>query len=197
MQIKRRFIVVGHRAHTVGDFNSKDLCGGAGRWDVLVRCVNSSFFLSHALRKDTELMVVALGPTDAPKTVRFCGPELKHLNPDEWTTGALVKKALDVPVGERERPSTEGIFVSKRGLSEVLGSLEGPVVYLHEHGDEVDTALGELEAPINFVLGDDKGLEEEEEALLKDAVKVSLGPEVLHSDHCIVLVHNVLDRLGF
>ena len=72
-----RFIVLGHRAYTTGDFKLDDICGGAGRLDILVRCVNSAFFLSHDLRKDSEIYLVLEGGTDAPKTVRFYGPDMK------------------------------------------------------------------------------------------------------------------------
>ncbi|MCK4718267.1 MAG: tRNA (pseudouridine(54)-N(1))-methyltransferase TrmY, partial [Thermoplasmata archaeon] len=42
----RRFVVVGHRTVTTGDFNLDDLCGSTGRLDVLLRAVNSSLLLS-------------------------------------------------------------------------------------------------------------------------------------------------------
>ena len=50
----RYFVITGHRAVSTGDFKLDDIAGGAGRLDILVRCVNSAFFLSHNLRKDVE-----------------------------------------------------------------------------------------------------------------------------------------------
>ena len=73
----RRFVVVGHRAITSGDFKLNDLCGSTGRLDVLLRCVNSAFFLSHDLRRDVELFLILQGEPDAPKTIRLVGSELK------------------------------------------------------------------------------------------------------------------------
>ena len=50
----RYFVIIGHKAATTGSFKLDDIAGGAGRLDILVRCVNSAFFLSHNLRKDVE-----------------------------------------------------------------------------------------------------------------------------------------------
>ena len=33
---KRNFVIIGHRAHTTADWKLDDICGGAGRLDVLV-----------------------------------------------------------------------------------------------------------------------------------------------------------------
>ncbi|MDY7081623.1 MAG: tRNA (pseudouridine(54)-N(1))-methyltransferase TrmY, partial [Halobacteria archaeon] len=78
----RKFVVLGHTAPTEPDFTLNDLPGSAGRLDVLCRCVNSSFFLSHSLREDVRLYLVLQGEI----TLRFEGRELQHLNPDERST---------------------------------------------------------------------------------------------------------------
>jgi len=46
-----------------------------------------------------------------------------------------------------------------------------------------------------YVLGDHKGLTEEQMVMMdgKDAVKMSLGPVGLHTDQCVVIIHNRLD----
>jgi len=200
----RRFIVVGSRAKTTPDFTPKDLCGGAGRWDVLIRCVNSTFFLSHGLRKNVELYLVLLGGSDPPKTIRFWGPGLRSLNPDEYSTSTLVLKALAIDVSHGESPSTPGISVSKRGFSDVVkGCMEDSMVfYLHEEGVDIrraDFPGGEQDRDmgfLTFVLGDDTGLSPEDEELLKElgCTRLSVGPTMLHGEHCITLVHNELDR---
>ena len=51
------FAIVGHIARTDGGYSLNDLPGG-GRMDVLCRCVNASFFLSHDLRRDVECYLV-------------------------------------------------------------------------------------------------------------------------------------------
>jgi tRNA (pseudouridine54-N1)-methyltransferase len=89
----RTFIVVGHKATTSPDFSLEDIPGTSGRLDILCRCINASFVLSHGIRKDVNVYLVLLGG-EAPKTLWLKGDELKHLNPDERTTAALLKKAL-------------------------------------------------------------------------------------------------------
>jgi len=66
-------------------------------------------------------------------------------------------------------------------------------VHLHEEGME----LPNIELPKNMfiILGDQADLTENEESLLSaDALKISLGPRILHTDHCIILIHNALDK---
>jgi tRNA pseudouridine-54 N-methylase len=53
--------------------------------------------------------------------------------------------------------------------------------------------------PLTFVMGDHLDLTPTEMAMMKAAgsVPASLGPLSLHADHCIIIVHNILDRRGF
>ena len=95
-KIQRNFIIIGHRAVTDPNFTLNDLPGSSGRLDILARCINSAFFLSHDIRRDVEVALVLLGPDDPPKTIRLIGDELKYLNPDERSTGALIRNALVV-----------------------------------------------------------------------------------------------------
>ncbi|PKK85359.1 MAG: tRNA (pseudouridine(54)-N(1))-methyltransferase TrmY [Thermoplasmata archaeon HGW-Thermoplasmata-1] len=193
----RRFLVIGHKAKTDGDFTLNDLCGGAGRIDVLARCVNSAFFLSHDLRRDTELYLVLLGEPDAPKTLRMAGSELKYLNPDERSTGALIKKALSlaIPDDGYEVESTPGIYVSRREFAQTLDSIAGVTPYFLDEGGE-DVRSADIASEPVFVLSDHFDPTDEELAALETAgaKKLGLGPMVLHGNHCITLVHNELDR---
>ncbi len=191
----RRFIVIGHRATTSANFKLDDLCGGAGRLDVLLRCINSAFFLSHDIRRDVEMFLVLLGPPSAPKTLRFVGNELKYLNPDERSTGALVRNALMQKVTGEER-SSPGIYISNRSYSELFSNIskETKVVYLKEDGADIRDV--DVPDDVTFVLGDDQDLtpEEEESLMTYRPEKVRLGPISYHADHCITIVNNELDR---
>ena len=193
----RRFVVIGHRAVTSGDFKLDDLAGGTGRLDVLLRCINSAFFLSHNIRRDTEIHLILQGPPHPPKTVRLVGSELKYLNPDERSTAALVRNALLQKVAAEER-SSPGIYVSNRSYRDVLSLVPKgeQIVYLREDGTDV-REFG-FEQDVTFVLGDDQDLTLEEEGmLLKYEPKIiSLGPASYHADHCISIVNNELDRRG-
>ncbi|MBC7107652.1 MAG: tRNA (pseudouridine(54)-N(1))-methyltransferase TrmY [Methanomassiliicoccales archaeon] len=191
----RRFVIIGHKATTSGSFKLDDLAGSTGRLDILLRCINSAFFLSHDIRRDAEVYLILLGPPNPPKTLKFVGAELKYLNPDERSTGALVRNALMQKVITEERCSP-GIYASNRSYSDVLTiiSKDSQLVYLKEDGTDIREV--ELPEDVSFVLGDDQDLTYEEEELLMNysPLKISLGPISYHADHCITIVNNELDR---
>ncbi len=190
----RRFVVLGHEAHTVPDFSLDDLPGTSGRIDVLARCVNSTFLLSHDIRKDVELYLVLEGPGRPPRTIRMVGAELRHLNPDERSTAALILKALAI-TSIAESRSTPGVYVSGSGFAQVLKSLQGSLVFLKEEGADIRRQALPTEA--SFVLSDHLDFNEDEEKVLMtlNPIVVGLGPKSLHSNQCITLVHNELDRI--
>ena len=190
------FVIVGHKAVTTGDFKLDDIAGGAGRLDILVRCVNSAFFLSHDIRHDTELFLILQGGEDPPKTVRFTGSELRYLNPDERSTSSLIRNALMKKLGESEVRSSPGIYVSRMSFSDVISMLSqrGKIIYLKEDGADV-RGREMPEEPV-FVISDNRDLTDEEESILLShrPEKISIGPHSLHADHCIIVVHNEIDR---
>ena len=192
----RQFVVLGHEAATDPDFDLDDLAGGAGRLDVLCRCVNAAFLLSHGIREDVELFLVLQNSL----TLRLVGSELRYLSPDERNVGSLLRSGIEAAegaVGMIEVESTPGIHVSKRGFEDVLDDLDGPLFQLHEDGE----SIRETEPPGEpaFVLSDHEAFTDTESDLLDSRAdaRVSLGPEPLHANHAIVLAHNVLDTDGF
>ena len=198
----RRFIVVGQQARTARDFPLDDICGAGGRWDLLARCVQSSLFISHDLRRDSELVLVLLGPPDAPKAIRISGDQVRNLNADERSTAALLSRTLDeqLPIGGRWVKALPGILVARRDLEAVLAEFtDGPIVLMdeggHVDGPDLPSYLRDSDSA-TFVLGDSKGLTEEQLAMIRDndPIEVRLGPLSLHVDHCIAIVHNILDR---
>jgi tRNA (pseudouridine54-N1)-methyltransferase len=192
----RTFIVVGHKATTSPDFSLEDIPGTSGRLDILCRAVTASFVLSHGMRKDVNVYLVLLGGV-VPKTIWLKGDELKHLNPDERTTAALLKKALALEATAGWARSTPGIFIRTGGLAELLPDLKDrKLVYLREDGRDIRTFNdGALKGDLAFVLGDHTGMTPEEESMILQAgaTVVSVGPTSLHADHCIVLVNWALD----
>lgn len=191
----RRFLIIGHKAATAADFKLDDLAGGAGRLDVLLRCINSAFFLSHDLRKDVEVILILQGPPGPARTIRLVGNELRYLNPDERSTGALIRNALMKDSRSEER-STPGIYINTRNFHDVLGLLEEDteLVYLKEDGKDI--RLAELSDNVTFVLSDHMDLTADEESLLAryQPKVLKLGPISYHADHCITIVNNELDR---
>ncbi len=190
-----RFAVIGHKAVTTPDFSLNDMPGGAGRMDVLCRCINASFFLSHDLRRNTECFLILKGGEHADPantiTLRFSGEKIKSLNPDERSAGALIKKAL-VPIPEEEyQRAAPGISIRKSDLAKLLQ--EHPFAVLDENGEDIRTAET---LPENFILSDHQNFTEEEMELIKDLPKYSVGPRVLHADHTIIIIFNEFDRRG-
>ena len=198
----RTFVVVGHKATTLPNFSLEDIPGTSGRLDILCRSVTSAFVLSHGIRKDVLVYLVLLGG-EPPKTIRLVGETLRHLNPDERTTAALLKKALAVQATPEWAMSTSGIFVRTGGLPELLEDLKPRsvrLVYLKEDGKDFRCLKDEpQERETAFVLGDHTGMTEEEEALLAlaGAEVVTLGPASLHADHCIVVTNWLMDTNAF
>ncbi len=196
----RNFIVVGHKATTTPNFSLEDIPGTSGRLDILCRAVTAAFVISHGIRKDVCVFLVLLGG-EVPKTIRLVGETLRHLNPDERTTAALLKKALAVPATPQWALSTSGIFVRTGGLAEVLADLlDAKLIYLREDGADI-RGFDEsgLSGEAAFILGDHTGMTPEEEALIEQAGArvVSLGSTSLHADHCIVLLNWFLDTKVF
>jgi tRNA (pseudouridine54-N1)-methyltransferase len=189
----RTFVIVAHKAVTMPKFSLNDLPGGAGRMDIIARCINASLFLSHDLRRDVDTYAVLLGDPNPPITVRFNGEKVRYLSPDERSAAALIKKALEKgapAMGEEE--STPGVYISRRSFAEVIEGLDN-IVYLHEGGEDIGKI--ELKGDEAYALSDHQNLTPEEEAILekKGARKVSLGKKLYHADHCIVMVNHELD----
>ncbi len=188
-----RFLVLGHEAHTSPDFSLDDVPGTSGRIDVLARCAASAFLLSHGIRMDVELYLVLCGPSRPPRTIRMVGAELRHLNPDERSTAALFLRALQIE-SIAESMSTPGIYVSGMGFAKLLETLGGPFILLKEDGEDMRNHRVPRDAI--FVLSDHIDFNEEDEKALMahDPAVLSLGPRSLHSNQCITIVHNELDR---
>ena len=192
----RQFVVVGHDVPTTPDFALDDLAGGAGRLDVLCRCVTSAFFLSHDIREDVRVHLVF----DDTFTVTFDGSDLRRLNPDERSTAALIRGALERredAIGHRPVESSPGVAIRRRSFESTLDGLDGSLVHLHEDGHPVVDADPPA-APV-FVLSDHHDFADWEADLLVDRadLRVRLGPEALHADHAVTVAHNYLDTDGY
>ncbi|WP_058992693.1 tRNA (pseudouridine(54)-N(1))-methyltransferase TrmY [Haloarcula sp. CBA1127] len=194
----RQFVIIGHDAPTTPEFSLDDLAGAAGRLDVLCRCVTSAFFLSHAIREDVRVHLVL----SDEYTVTFEGSDLRRLNPDERSTAALIRKALEEreeAIGHIPVETSPGVSLTRRGFEGTLDDVarRGTVVKLHEDGDPI-VGLAPPSDPV-FVLSDHHDFRDEEAALLADRAdeRVSLGPKALHADHSITVAHNYLDTAGF
>lgn len=189
----RDFVFVAHEAPTDAEFSLNDL-SGAGRMDLLCRCINAALLTSHGIREDTTAHIAIHGDVDV--TLRFVGDEVRGLNPDERSIVGVVRAALE----ERtyyEVEARQGVYVAERTLEEVLEETEGETLVLHEDGE----FAANVEPPddIVFVLSDHKEFTDEELELLEEngARCVSLGPVALHADHATAVAHNWCDTDGW
>jgi tRNA (pseudouridine54-N1)-methyltransferase len=183
------FATIGHTAVTDGNFSLNDMPGSGGRMDLLCRCVNAAFFLSHDLRRDVRCYLVLLGEPNPPKTILISGKDVRYLSPDERSAGALIKKALSIPCGTIFRESSPGVSVRHGGLGELLA--DHAFALLDEGGTDIRT---EHSLPDAFLLSDHHNLSEEEHVLIRTCPRYSVGPRSLHADHTITVLLNELDR---
>jgi tRNA (pseudouridine54-N1)-methyltransferase len=194
----RQFVVTGHDVPTTADFSLDDLTSGAGRLDVLCRCVNSAFFLSHAIREDVRTHLVL---ADA-FTVTFDGSEVRRLNPDERSTAARIRGALaerEEAIGHVPAEASPGVSIRRVGFEQTLRDVAdgSTVVELHEAGTPV-VGSDPPDDPA-FVLSDHHDFTEREADLLAAVAdeRVRLGPHAMHADHAITVAHNYLDTDGY
>ncbi|AXR79233.1 tRNA (pseudouridine(54)-N(1))-methyltransferase TrmY [Natrarchaeobaculum sulfurireducens] len=194
----RQFVLIGHEVPTDSDFSLDDLAGGAGRLDALCRSITASFVTSHGIREAVRVHLVVQDEL----TITFDGRELRRLNPDERSTAALIRNALDhrdEAIGALPAEPSPGVEVYRRGLEGTLETItdDGPVVQLHEDGDSV-VDVDDLTDPI-FVLSDHRDFTADEETSLGEYVdrQVRLGPELLHADQAITVAHHFLDTDGY
>ncbi|AFO59228.1 tRNA (pseudouridine(54)-N(1))-methyltransferase TrmY [Natrinema sp. J7-2] len=196
----RQFVLIGHDIPTEPDFSLDDLAGGAGRLDALCRSITAAFVTSHGIRETVRVHLVAQDEL----TVTFDGSDLRRLNPDERSTAALVRTALehrDEAIGALPAEPSPGIEVYRRGFEGTLEELaaDGPVVHLHEDGEAVvDIGPDALEDGV-FVLSDHHDFTAEEADLLEAVAdrRLRLGPELLHADQAITVAHHFLDTDGY
>ncbi|WP_255150856.1 tRNA (pseudouridine(54)-N(1))-methyltransferase TrmY [Halorarius halobius] len=192
----RQFVVVGHDAPTTPEFPLDDLPSAAGRLDVLCRCVTSALFLSHGIREETRVHLVLQDEF----TVSVDGATVRRLNPDERSTAAVIRTALDATdeaIGHQPAEPSPGVELYRMGLAATLDRVGGDVVELHEDGDPV--AARDPVADPTFVLSDHRDFADREADLLAERAdaRVRLGPERLHADHAITVAHNWLDTDGY
>jgi tRNA (pseudouridine54-N1)-methyltransferase len=186
----KQFILYASKAVTSPDFSLNDLPGSGGRMDLVARCIGNALWLSHDLRRDTCIHVVACG--SPPVVISFYGNRLRGVSPDERNIAAWIKKTL---ASTRRNP---GITIRKLSFQQLVAELasEGNCFYiLQEKGTDI-ARINLKEDPV-FVLGDHIGLPMEEEKFVErfEHEKISLGATSYLASQCITMVHYELDRL--
>ncbi|MDB2280391.1 tRNA (pseudouridine(54)-N(1))-methyltransferase TrmY [Halorubrum ezzemoulense] len=200
----RQFVVIGRDVPTDPDAISLSDIPGAGRLDLLCRCVSAGVFLSHGIRESVRVHLAIADEF----TVSFDSDALRHLHPDERNVAARVRDALDArdeAIGYMPADVSPGVELRRMGLDATLDRLvgadgrgpDGTLVQLHEDG----APLIDAEPPEDpvFVLSDHHDFAPDEAAAVDERAdrRLRVGPELLHADHAITVVHNWLDTEGY
>ncbi|MDR9430617.1 MAG: tRNA (pseudouridine(54)-N(1))-methyltransferase TrmY [Natronomonas sp.] len=193
----RQFVLLAHElaAPDAADLSLDDL-PGTGRLDLLSRCVTSALLLSHDIREDVRVHLVADG-----YVVRFEGADLRRINPDERSTAARIRDAFaarEGAIGAMAATPSPGVSIRRGDFETVFDDLgDVTLVELHDDGRPVV----DLDPPENpaFVLSDHRDFTDEEADLLAARAdkRVSLGPRILHANQAITVAHNYLDTDGY
>jgi tRNA (pseudouridine54-N1)-methyltransferase len=193
----REFILFTHKAVT-SDFRLNDL-PGAGRMDLVCRCISNALFISEAIRKDTIIHIVLNGPPSPPKTISFFGETVRNLYPDERTIASHIKIALRKSFGlkaNEEMESTPGVKISKKSFESLLKEKVGKtqLIYLNPKGKDIRDF--EFKKDVAIIIGDHKGIPKKVEIFMEriGCEKVSLGKIEYLASACISIIHNELDR---
>lgn len=194
----KEFILRALKGKTTPDFSLDDL-PGAGRMDLVCRCVSNALWISNDLRRDTIIHVVMDGPSLPPKIVSFNGLDLRGVSFDERDIARHIQEALKkgkLLEINQEMGVSPGIKVAKKSFEALVKekSKTSQLFYLHKKGADVRET--ELKGDVTFVFGDYIGMPRNTESLLDrlGAKKITLGPVTLFASHCIIVAHNELDR---
>src|SRR3989338_3403232 len=183
----RTFILYSRAGQTSGNFsNLRD----AGRMDIVAHCLTSSFFLSHALRKDVIFYVVLTGPPNPPLTIKVTGSLIHDVRCDEQTWGNILRNVLS-------GKSHVGFEVFKKSFQELVKELskDNELFVLEEKG--VDISETKISDNCAFIIGDQVGLPKKEEGfVLRYGKKISLGKKVYLAADCITILNYNLDKLN-
>lgn len=195
----RRILLLAHRVPVGGAFTLNDLAGGAGRMDEVARAVSTAFTLSNDLRRDTEMTVLfTASPPPLARRIDLTGARLRHLNPDERSTAALLKNAL-VRALASDRPieASPGLVVGPADPDAALRAFATApeALWLDEGGEDL---AGFRPGATEFaaIVSDPTDPTDAERAVLLElgVPRVRLGPRSLRTSQCLDILHNEFDR---
>jgi len=191
----RNIIYFSRHAATSGKALSDDLMK-AGRMDIAIHVIITSFFLSHDFRKDVKLHLIFYGMPDPPKHIEIQITD--ELDISKKDVASLIKKILYKYKEGKKTEVFPGCFVEKKSFLNVVQDLmdEGKEIFiLDKKGEDIR----KTEIPNNsvFILGDHDGLPQKELRRLKKSCKlVSIGPKIYFASQVVAVLNNELDRKG-
>jgi tRNA (pseudouridine54-N1)-methyltransferase len=194
----REFILRARKAPTSGAF-SLDSLPKAGHMEVVASCISNAIFVSNQLRTDTTISVVLEGGPEPPKTLRISGDNLGSLDGfDERSIARTIQTSLEAGRGlelHETRAVDRGITIAKIAFEHLLQDRPPEsLFYLDRRGQDIRHV--DLPPDPTFVFSDYLSMPKKSGKYLArlGATPISLGPKTLFASHCIVLVHNEMDR---
>jgi len=164
-------------------------------------------FLSHGIRERVRVHLVV---ADEFTVTTFDADSLRHLHPDERNVAARIRDALDAQddaIGHMPADVSPGVELRRMGLEATLDRVLDTPVPSSASADPTLASFTRTAIPVDaapptdpvFVLSDHNDFAPAERDLLADRAerRVRVGPELLHADHTVSVVHNWLDTDGY
>jgi len=183
------------RCRTADDFLIRDVPGTSGRLDVVCRVLAATFRTAPDLSPFLEFLAVLGGPPNPPLLLRVGGVSDQGIPEGELALAVISKGLLNLhrTVGKGQLAAWPQFSVSRQGFEETLRQVAkdgAQVCYLVERGTPLESTELNLAKPLVFVLGDDRGLPLEHEALLSryPVKEVATGKQSLLGSHVVSLL---------
>lgn len=195
----RIFIMRARKAVTKPEFDMERL-PKEGKLDTVCAAIANSIWIANDMRRDAVFHAVLEGPPYGPKVVTFRGADMKGMWHDERSVAGYIKDALRRGRELRLNEETKvriGVSVAKKSFERLVWEYVQKgmqLVVLDEKGADIRKFPFAKDSVVIF--GDPVGLPGKVEQFMAQfkASKVSLGPRIVFSSHCPVLVNNELDR---
>jgi len=197
----REFIYYSKTGVTSGNL-IKDNLMQAGRIDIACQFIIQAFFVSRAMRKDTKVHLVLMGPPDSPKHLEiFPGKNLggieNEIDISKKDVAGLIKRMLYKYKKDKKTEIAPGYNVEKKSFVKLLEEMnaDGKTIYvLDKRGEDIRNVMIAKDAV--FIVGDHDGIPKNEMKWAKHIPmeKISVSPHMLFASQVVTLIHNEVDR---
>ena len=195
--MQRHYAIIGHKAPSSGNLNLNDL-PGSGRIDVLVRAINSALFISHGIRKDTNITLHLQGGEGPDRRVFFDGEILAGVRPDERSIAGQIKAIMKLPIPPigQYKEITQRIFHSGGDISDTINSWKKEKIDINIlDANGKDISENSKKEKVGIILSDDSPFNENEIEKFTEYEKISLGEKWLQGHSCIAISQYIFDKL--
>jgi tRNA (pseudouridine54-N1)-methyltransferase len=191
----REFIYYSKDAVTAGNYIQEDLMK-AGRMDIAINVLISTFFLSHEMRSDVRLHFIFEGPPCPPVHLLFEYDSKMPISKKD--VAGLIRKMLYKCPKEKEKMIQifPGCHIERRSFESLVNYLDnnnGDVFLLDKKGKDIREH--KFQGNEVFLLGDQDGFPRNKHHLLNRIDKISVSPKMLFASQVVTIVHNEIDRI--